>query len=230
MKFLYLLVALFAASSLGLAQQQGAVKSRVVTQTSSGSSSGTGFATAPGTATSGTGTTGTTGTGATVTETPTAGVVTGTDTPLTAVPTQTAGSIVAGTNGTSSGQLQNTTNLFGRITGVTSNTVPTTLGFRPTGGGGATISGGGGASVGTVAQQTAAGVTRPGFTQIVITLQGTVQSETDRQAILNRFQNIPGFVVVDQMELAGATGAPVNEAAGASTGFNSVSTNQLFQP
>jgi hypothetical protein len=51
---------------------------------------------------------------------------------------------------------------------------------------------------------------------VTITLQGTVQSEADRQAILNRFSGISGFQVVDQLQVAGQ-GSTLNEAAGANS-------------
>ena len=206
MKFLYFCIGIFAVSLCSAQQQQGTAKGQIVTQTRSSTTTG------------GTAAQTTTGTGTGVSTAPTAGTTTGTGTgvlvtPSTAVPSQTADQLLSGTNATVGNTpiLQNTTNLFGQVVGVTTNTGA--IGTNAAGGGAALAVGGG-----TVAQQAAAGVTAPGFTQIMITLQGTVQSETDRQAILNRFQNIPGFTVVDQLQIAnpGALpGATVNEAAGA---------------
>jgi hypothetical protein len=52
---------------------------------------------------------------------------------------------------------------------------------------------------------------------VTVTLSGTVQSEADRQAILQRFNGLPGFVVNDQIQVNNAAGTTVNEAAGATT-------------
>lgn len=191
-------VAILFSASLAFTQQ-GTPQSQAVTQTRSGTQvSGSGTAPAVGAST-------TTGTAA-----PAAGS-TATDTSLTAVPTQTetSGSLV-GTNATGSDLplLQNNTNLFGRIVGTTTNLPATGSGLNS---GQASALG----TPGTVAQQTAQGVGAPGFTQVSITLQGTVQSEGDRQAILNRFVGLPGFTVIDQLQIAGQNGQTVNEAAGA---------------
>lgn len=192
-------VAILFSASLAFSQQ-GTPQSQAVTQTRSGtqvSGSGTAVGTSPAT-----------GTAAPITGS------TATDTSLTAVPTQTetSGSLV-GTNATGANLplLQNNTNLFGRIVGTTTN-----LSATGTGLGSGQAAGLG--TPGTVAQQTAQGVGAPGFTQVSITLQGTVQSEGDRQAILNRFVGLPGFTVIDQLQIAGQNGQTLNEAAGAEAG------------
>ena len=133
--------------------------------------------------------------------------------------------------------LQNTTNIFGQVVGVQSNQAidnstntpsPSAAAYINRAGGqfgannaaagtttASSLNAGSGGLVGTtVAQQSALGINAPGFTQITVTLQGTVQSEADRQAILNRFQGIQGFQVLDQLQVAGQ-GNTLNEAAGA---------------
>ena len=128
--------------------------------------------------------------------------------------------------------VENTTDLFGRINGTTVRSVvpgndllgnpnPT-----PNPLGGLT---GSSAVRSVVAQQSAQGIGAPGFTTVTITLQGTVQNEVDRQSILNRFQGLSGFVVVDQLQIAGQTtvNAVVNEAAGTGTATETSTDNGL---
>jgi len=136
--------------------------------------------------------------------------------PVNATGTPTAAALANGVN-TGTPILQNQTDMFGRLVGTTVTPqvgTPTTAGATIANGntttGVASSARGVGTSVSTVGP--------PGFTQVVITLQGTVQSELDRQTILNRFQGVPGFVVVDQLNLAtDQNGAVINNAAGANT-------------
>ncbi len=145
---------------------------------------------------------------------------TGTTTTGTTAASPAAGTTATGTDpATANIPQENRVNVFGELVGPATSIVPNTGPAAVQPGGAATgITGAGAATGGPGGIQSAQSVTTaPGFTQVTITLQGTVQSQLDRQTILNRFIGLPGFNVVDQLQVAGQ-GQTINEAAGAGTG------------
>jgi hypothetical protein len=220
----------------GLAQQ-GTPKGGILTQTRSeprstarsvGTTGNTTGATINGT-TTGT-TTSTTGTssigGGSTSTTGGTGTIGGTGTSATtATPGTTTDTALSGPRPSEGNpgdvQLQNTTNMFGRIVGITNVQTQAAGGanLNPTQGQGTLTTGGGGGGATGGGTGVNGGTVVPGFTQVTITLEGNVASEVDRQVILNRFQGLPGFVVIDQLNVAGQNqnGTTLNEAAGADT-------------
>jgi len=123
--------------------------------------------------------------------------------------------------------LRNQTDIFGRLVGTTVVPGATVVSQTAIGAGTPVVSVADGSTIVNQANS--------GSTPVVLTVQGTVQSEADRQVILNRFQGVSGVTVVDQLRLTTPTptvqsGATINEAAGANPTFVSPVSPTLINP